>query len=254
MKKYAALLSCLVTACALLASCEEQTTEGTGSISFSGNSALTLPPGFPPGTVVAGATIYLPAEATPPLIHYANCFAGVKNPLDFGIGSSAGATKDYRGYAILPVNINLGTKILGAYRIRVEVNPAVAEIDLANIFGSNSLLSSGDCRLRGCPTGCLNYPAYYPADEFDPAPGFEKSPEVTGDADGVTVESADTTGFANPTTGKVNLCNIRINIVRPLPSGGSPVTFTVDLLDDSAALPITPNPLPGLIIEDFQVQ
>ena len=253
MKKSGLLWGCVFLLILFIMGCEEDVGEGKSSVGLSGNTALDLPPGHP-GTI-SGTTILMPPESTPPLIHYANCFAGVPNLNDFGIGSSAGATQTYRGYAILPVNAKLDTNELGAYRIRVEVSdPAVVQIDPANIFGSNRLLGTGDCRLRGCPPGCGSNPKYYPPEEFNPAPGFEKIPDIFGTAAGVTVESSDTTGLAQPATGIVNLCNIRVNIVAPLPAGGVGVTFVVDQFEDTLGNPIASTPLSGRVIENFQIQ
>ena len=58
--------------------------EGESTINLSGETAVMLPPGHLEGSI-DGSTLYLPAETTPPLIHYANCFAGVPDPGDFGI-------------------------------------------------------------------------------------------------------------------------------------------------------------------------
>ena len=251
MKKFSPLLPCLLLAILALAGCKEATGEATGTISLTGSSALVLPPGHP--GKISGSTMLLPAEATPPMVHYANCFAGVPDLYEYGIGSSAGATKTYRGYAILPVNVNLGDTVLGAYRVRVDVTDPALLIDIPNISGSNPRLGAGSCVLRGCPYGCEQRPDFYPPDEFSPAQGFETAPDVSVTAAGVIIEAVDG-DTAHPTSGIVNLCNVRINVVGDLPALGTPVNFTVDLLETAAGDTIAANPLSGLFIEHFQIQ
>jgi len=250
MKILAQYFLCACLALVFVAGCENATTERTGKIFLSSDTAVILPPGHP--GAVSGSTLMLPSESDPPAVRYANCFAGVPGHLDFGIGSSAGATRTYLGYAVLPVNINLGDTVLGAYRIRIDVSHPSVHIDLANIAGSNSFLSENDCRKRGCLSGCEQYPAFYPP-QFNPARGFEIVPVFTGNIAGITVEATDQDPV-NPTTGTANLCNIRVNIAGDLPLGRTWLDFTVDLLEDSSGQPITPNPISGVVIENFQIQ
>jgi predicted small secreted protein len=252
MKKFSPLLPCLLLAILALAGCKESTIEGTGKIQLTGNSAVLLPPGHP-GTL-NGSTLILPAESTPPAVHYANCFAGVPALNDIGIGSCAGASSTFIGYAILPVNVNLGDTVLGSYRIRVEVTDLSLAIDKNNISGSNPLLGSGNCTLRGCPYDCAQHPLTdYPPDEFSPAKGFEATPTITGNAAGVTIEAVDG-DTAHPTTGVVNLCNVRVNIVGELPVGEAPVSFSVDQLQTGAGDTINPTPFSGFFISKFRIQ
>jgi hypothetical protein len=250
MKIFLKCFLCAYITFLLVAGCGSETVEGTSQIFLSSDTSVLLPPGHP--GAVSGSTLILPSESEPPAVHYANCFAGVAGPLDFGIGSSAGATSTYLGYAVLPVNINLGDTVLGAYRIRIDVKHPSVHIDLANVSGSNSLLSGTDCLKRGCLSGCEQYPTLYPP-QFNPARGFETVPDFSGIITGITVEAVDQDPV-NPTTGTVNLCNIRVNVAGDLPPGGTWLDFTVDLLQDSSGLPITSNPINGVVIENFQIQ
>jgi len=252
MQRLKAASILLLVLATLFSGCEGESDEGEATYYVGGDYAVVLPPGHPAATI-DGTTIKIPGETTPPLIHYANCFAGVPTPGDFGIGTSAGFTRDYIGYTILPVNINTGDTALGSYRIRVDVSDPSVEIALASIVGSNKLLPGNNCIQRGCPSTCVDTPVYYPP-EFDPAKGFEKLPQVAGTVAGVTIQSSDTTDLSSPASGTLNLCNIRLNIVGSLPVGGVDLTFTVDELSTSDGDTVYSHPLSGLVIENIQIQ
>lgn len=221
-----------------------------GTYYVSGDVATRLPPGHP--GVVSGSTLTIPLNADPPSVRAANCFAGVANVGDIGIGSSVGVTKDFIGAVTLPVNVNLGASELGAYRIRIDVSDPSVEIDIANVSGSADFLVGDNCAARGCPDTCAGAPAAYPA-QFSPAPGFAGVDDVTGDAVSAVIERADADP-GNPTIGVANLCNVRFNIVGDLPAAGVNILFTVELLEDSGGNPIANTTYDGIITDTYVFQ
>jgi len=202
---------------------------------------------------VSGSTLVLASEPLPTRIREADCFSGVPNPGEIGIGSATGYTKDFMGSVLLPVNVNLGDTMLREYEIRVEVSDPSLEIDPAGVVGSYSWLSTDNCLDRGCASICSEYPSYYPR-QFNPAPGFEQTPQVTGTSSGITVSGVDAKPDS-PTTGTVNLFHVRINIVGDLPPSGAVVSFFVKRLKDPWGSDIRHLQVPdGIVIGRFQVR
>lgn len=234
--------------------CEQKPTEGSGQISFSGPLTLRLPPGYSAPVTISGSTLVITSFPDPPLLHYANCFAGVENTGEIGIGAAAGYSSVYTPFVILPVNLNLGAASLGAYRLRISVSdPSIVQIYAQGVSGSNSLLSSSHCTDRGCSPYCQGDSAHYP-DQFSRAWGFETLPTVSGDTAEIVVSATDQKPL-QPTTGRVNLCNVTFLILKELPPGGITVNFTVELLEDPLHLAITKFPFAtAAIISHFQIQ
>lgn len=231
--------------------CDNPPHEGRGKIQLV-PGPIRLPPGTP-GTA-SGSTIFLTPYPAPPLIHHANCFAGVENTGEIGIGSAAGYTWDYLAVVVLPVNLNLGANQLGAYRLRITVShPAIVQIDTAGVTGSDPALSSSRCQDRGCPYYCVDYPDSYPP-QFNRAQGFEGAPTVSGDASGIVVSAEDQAPLY-PTTGRVNLLNVRFRVADALPPGGVSLNLEVQLLEDPLHFPLAYYSLSsGVIIEHYQLQ
>lgn len=233
-------------------SCGNDSLESSGKVTLGSEAVYLLPPGHPGS--IQGDTFVLDAETTLPAVRYANCFAGVETPGEIGVGSMLGFDFDYIGGALLAVNVNLGATVLDSYTLSVESSDTTSvTIDGPGVTGSNPNLSSGDCRYRGCHSVCLNAPASYPP-QYQPAPGFEADPVVTPTASGVTIHAVDDGG--TPATGTVNLCNVRVNIVSPLPPSGVTLVFTVSTLTaqgggDAFAAPAAKN---GIVIKKFQIQ
>jgi len=249
---YVALV--LATSLLVVLACGSDSGEGKSKATL-GSGAAMLPPGL--AGIVTGSTMIIPANPTPPMVRQANCFAGVESVLQIGIGSVAGVTVNHLGRAILPVNINLGTYELGSYKIRVTVSDTAAVlIDAAAVTGNNPTFDAGTCVNRGCPIGCFDHPAYYPP-QFDPAPGFTPVPTVVVDSapvpSWITVEAIDADP-GNPTTGVVNIANIPIDIIGPIPLGGVVLTFQIEFLKDSADADLIPNAIfNGLVAEHIQI-
>lgn len=234
-----------------ISGCEESTGEAKGTILLSGQSSILLPPGY--SGYLAGSTLVVVTLATPPPVRDANCFSGVPNPGDMGIGSAGGYTKDYLGTVMLPVNVNLGATVLGSYTIRVEVSHPSLQIDTTGVGGSYPWLATDNCLDRGCAPVCVEHPESFPR-QFNPAPGFEPAPLVTGTATGITIEAVDGT-TASPATQTINLCNVRINIVDNLPFAGAVISFSVRSLKHPSGSDIRVLPTPdGIIIERFAFQ
>ncbi|MFO8056845.1 MAG: hypothetical protein R6V10_06085 [bacterium] len=240
--------SCLV----LAGACQNAPVESEGTLDFSQEVAVLLPPGHP--GEAKGSTLVIPAEPDPPAIHYANCFAGVTTEGDFGIGSAAGYTKDYIGSMVLPVNVNLGNSVMEYYRVRIEIGDTALQMLPESVAGSYSWLSTDDCTDR-CNSACADNPQYYPK-QFDRAAGFESPPTVTKLSGGAIVVEATDSDTSDPTTGTVNLCNVPVKIVGELPpASGVTVSFTVESLQDPAGNELSPiNPLSGIIIENIQLK
>jgi hypothetical protein len=236
-----------------LGSCESGTQKIDSEMRYSNPIAFRLPPD--PIWTNSGTALVIPAQTPAPSIRAANCFAGVPTDLDFGIGASIGITKSYIAAVTLPVNLHLESHNLGAFRIRVDVsNPAVVTIDTSNITGitgSNPVLAAGNCIQRGCPVNCGSVAGF--TDDFSAAPGFEHVDHITTPAVGsVTVETVNNS--LTPTTGTVNLCNIKFIIVGDLPPAGVKLTFTIERLDDEFGAAITGAvPIDGVIIEHCQL-
>lgn len=252
MKKCARSLALvlLTAGVAALSACPSEPIESSGQAALSGPVAVLLPPGHP--GVVLGSTLLYPAYPDFPRIHYANCFAGVEDEGEIGIGSAVGYTKDYIGSAVLPVNANLGDAKLGSYQITIKSSDPAVELQSASVSGSNPRLSSGDCRDR-CHPVCVDYPEDY-QHQFNRAPGFEGDPTlVAGDSTSITIE-ADDDGTGDPTTGVVNLANVPIRIVGDLPPEGVEVKFTVEFLKDPQDQDLDHKPLSGVVIQNFKLQ
>jgi len=245
---YVALV--LATSLLVVLACNTDSDEGKSEVTLASGAAM-LPPGL--AGIVTGSTMIIPANPTPPMVRQANCFAGVESVLQIGIGSVAGVTVNHLGRAMLPANINLGANQLGSYKIRITVSDTSAVlIDAAAVTGNNPTLDAGTCFNRGCPMGCFDYPAYYPP-QFDPAPGFVQVDDVQSGADWITLEAINA-DLVNPTTGVVNIANIPIDIIGPIPLGGVVLTFQVELLKDSANADLVPAAIfHGMVAEKIQI-
>ncbi len=232
-----------------LAGCDYGSPDVTGEPNTDGRSAVLLPPGFP-GAVEDGVLV-LDAEEEAPAIRFANCFAGVDNVGDFGIGGCAGCSLDFVPSFTIPVNLNLGASVLGSYKVQITSSDPSLQIVKDGISGSQSKLSDG-CLQRDCPSICANNPDMYPP-QFERAYGFEDDPAATGDSVTVTVEDDADLG-SSPTAGVVNLFNVPVKIVSELPEDGVELTFTILELKDPLGTDLTASKLDGVVIEKFQLQ
>jgi len=237
-----------MAAVALPGGCGSEPVESEGSITFGGQSFFILPPGEH-NTFMDGETFVISLFPESPYVHAANCFSGVPDPGDFGIGTSVGAAQDFIGTAVLPVNINLGNTVLDSYTIRIESSHSSVTFD-TNVTGSKPVLASGTCTQRGCPSNCGDYPGLYPP-QFDPATGFEDPPTVTGGATAITVQATDSD--TADVTGTVNLCNVRVNISDDMPSAGVELIFTVKSLSARGGV-ITAFPISGRVVENYRFE
>ncbi len=239
------LAAAVATAAGL--SCSETEIEGAATFSVTGQSAFRLPAGHP--GFVQGSTLVIPRESEPPAVRVANCFAGVPREGDAGIGSAVGYSQDYIGYAVLPVNVNLGARVLDSYTVRVSVPHH--SVSLGRVTGSNPLLCTDDCSDR-CDPVCLEQPQLYPR-RFQCATGFEQDPaQVSYGATWVTVHAEDID--ASPVTGTVNLCNVRVDIKDALPSSGVILSFQVQAMTDHSANQVPANPLSGIVIKNYKLE
>ena len=249
---YKIILIAFMVPLVLLCGCEGSEVDSEGEAVIGGPTAFLLPPGHP-GTA-SGSTLVIPAEPDPPSIRTANCFAGVENTGNIGIGSVVGVTDQVVGTAVLPVNVNLGSAELLSYKFTVHIaDPSVA-FDAPNTRGSNWRLSTGDCYDRQCPSMCASYPTLYP-NQFNPAPGFEGFPTATLTGNTLEVEALNS-DTATPTTGIVNIANIKINVISALPANSHVVLdFTVTELKDESGADIAFTQTPdGVVIENFNLQ
>ena len=257
MKKCARSLALvlLTAGVAALSACPSEPIESSGQALISGPLAGRLPPGHP--GEVSGSTLFYPAYPDFPTIHYANCFAGVENEGEIGIGTAAGY-KNYMGSEILPVNANLGAAELKSYQITIKSSdPAAVELQPDSVAGSYHWLSSDNCGDR-CTLVCVDYPEDY-QHQFNRAPGFEedKPTLVAGDSTSITISAEDKDdGTGGPTTGVVNLANVSIRIVGDLPPGGVKLTFSVDSLRNSVDQDISDSAIEcsGMVIQHFKLQ
>jgi len=250
-RTYVAFLVAVIAFTSLvLAGCRSESVDSEGTVELNEDVAVMLPPGHP--GEVKGSTLIIPSESNPPAIRYANCFAGVQDHGDMGIGSAAGYTKDYIGSVVLPVNVNLGNSVMEYYRVRIEITEPAIEIVSASVDGSYPWLSTGDCRDR-CNSMCAENPQNYP-DQFQPAQGFETAPTVTDVAGGIVVEATDS-DTSTPTTGVVNLCNVPLKFVGDLPpQNGVTVSFTVESLQDGSGNELFTNPFSGILVENIRLK
>lgn len=189
--------------------------------------------------VLSGSTLLVPTVPGTLHVYSVPQFAGVENPGEIGIGTSAGYNPGER--VLLPINVNLGTQTLGSYSLTLRVQDPAA-IRIVDVDGSYASLP-------------LNYPTQY-----QPAEGFENQPTVNlGDT--ITTITA-TASAPEPTTGRVNLANVTVDLLTPgpLPANGVFITFTLNSLqtpakDDLCAL-LTAGPcrtFDGLVIENFKL-
>jgi len=191
--------------------------------------------------VLDGTTLLVPRVPNTFHIYSVPALAGVENPGEAGIGSSAGYNPGER--VLLPINVNLGEQELGSYALTLTLqNPAA--IQIVDVDGS-------------LPSLYTSYPSQY-----DRAEGFEGQPTVNLGNAVVTISATDATP-ATPTTGRVNLANVTVDLLAPgpLPPAGAVITFTLDSLqnpggqDICAILSAGPcTTFDGIAIENFQIQ
>ena len=191
--------------------------------------------------VLSGTTLLVPRVPNTFHVYSVPEFAGVENPGEAGIGSSIGYNPGER--ILLPINVNLGAQVLDSYTITLTLqNPAA--IRIVDVDGSIPYL-----------------PASYPS-QYKPAKDFEAQPNVVSIGNTVTISAASTS--AEPTTGRVNLANVTVDILEPgpLPPAGASITFALDYLrnpddDDICAIltggPCTTFATDGIVIENFRI-
>ena len=73
-----------------------------------------------PNNCLDGSTLIIPGYVTVPMVHSYPAYAGVENPGEVGIGSSAGY--DPKDSFTIPINANLGDKTLTYYRFKIIID------------------------------------------------------------------------------------------------------------------------------------
>ncbi len=147
--------------------------------------------------VMEGDTIVLTIHDTAPMIHSWPAYSGVPDPGDLGLGTAVNYNTGQR--ITIPLNVNIGTKLLSGYTITLTVeDPDVLKI--AAVEGSNSRLNE-----------------YYP-DQYDRAEGFESIPDTDG---GDTVINVSTGPVGKPATGRFNLLNLLVDLNSEVPEKGT---------------------------------
>jgi hypothetical protein len=221
--------------------CDSETKAKEEVVNLSGSDPRAI---LAPGKagVLSGTTLLVPVVPKTFHVYSVPEFAGVENPGEAGIGSSIGYNPGER--VLLPINVNLGAQVLDSYTITLTLqNPAA--IRIVDVDGS-------------IPSLTVSYPSQYqPAEGFETQPGGNIGDTVT------TISAASAS--AEPTTGRVNLANVTVDILEPgpLPPAGAVITFTLDSLQtpggqDICAIltggPCTTFATDVLVIENFRIQ
>jgi hypothetical protein len=218
--------------------CDSETEAKKEVVNISGSDPRAI---LAPGKagVLSGTTLLVPRVPGTYHVYSVPESAGVENPGEAGIGTSIGYNPGER--VLLPINVNLGAQVLDSYTIILTLqNPAA--IRIVDVDGSLASL-----------------PVDYP-DQYSPAKGFETQP-VVSIGNPVTTISATSTS-AKPTTGRVNLANVTVDILGPgpLPPAGAVITFTLDSLQTPGGQDIcailtgdTCDTFDGIVIENFKI-
>lgn len=218
--------------------CDSETEAKEEVVNISGSDPRAI---LAPGKagVLSGTTLLVPRVPNTFHVYSVPEFAGVENPGEAGIGTSIGYNPGERVF--LPINVNLGMEELGSYSITLTLqNPAA--IQIVDVDGSVPYLP-------------ISYPSQYQAAE-----GFETQPVVSIGNTVTTISAASAS--AEPTTGRVNLAYVTVDILEPglLPPAGAVITFTLDSLqtpgDDDICAILTGGctTFDGIVIENFRIQ
>jgi hypothetical protein len=191
-----------------------------------------LPPGYP--VTLEGSTLAIQGYVGQPVVHSYPRFAGVENVGDIGIGNAIGYNN---GNSItLPINANLGTGQLMSYKVCISIDTPQT-LSLQGLTGSNQYL------------------AQYYYDQYSRAQGFEKIPSKSDSPLCVWDTSS-----GQAASGRVNLAEIKFNIIQDLPPHGVNLTVELSELKDGQGNDLCPSISTsgcalkdGIIIHNFRV-
>ncbi len=194
---------------------------------------------LPPGPIVVdGSTLVIQGHNQAPIVHSYPEYAGVENPGEVGIGSSAGY--DPQDSFVVPININLGNKVLGNYKFLLKIDHP----DLININwidGNNPRLAT-------------DYPDQYQAIES----GFNQPTREDGSTN--YPQKWIYISDSGSATGRVNLVEISFTILDTLPSQGINLDFEIIELKDDQGNDLCPQfqggctVWDGVIINNFRIE
>jgi len=187
-----------------------------------------------PNNCLDGSTLIIPGYVTVPMVHSYPAYAGVENPGEVGIGSSAGY--DPKDSFTIPINANLGDKTLTHYKFKIIIDrPDLLQL---SISGTNPSL-----------------PQKY-SNQYNEVQGFD-SPNINyEDTDGyIYLEDSGTA------SGRVNLAEFNFTILDTLPKQGINLRFEIEEFTDEQNNDLCPlfgstdcviyN---GIIINNFRIE
>ena len=188
-----------------------------------------------PTKCLEGSTLIIPGYNTAPVVHSYPAYAGVENPGEVGIGSSAGY--DPKDSFTIPINANLGDKTLSYYKFKIIIDrPEWLQL---SISGTNPFL-----------------PQDYP-DQYEQVQGFNNPNINYGDTEGyIYLEDSGTA------SGRVNLAEVNFTILDTLPKQGINLRFEIEEFKDENNDDLCPQfgttadcvPYHGIIINNFRIE